>query len=257
MLLAHIAAFLNHQVEDKDAPQLPSCTCLQNPAQPWVRFSRAVALCLHFTSLCHGLESSFKERAHCLCLLSCKNHTRNICCEILESSCLVDFVAQPVKNPPAMQETWVRFLGWEDLLEKGKAAHSSILAWRIPWTIHSVGRKESETTERLSLSLSELFMAAEKVWYSSLLRAQNWMSVLFIVFFFLISSHTRALATWALGLYINIYLWDRPTAQRNVYWMKLKETKIWMLLMNKGFPNRIFLRCVLNKDDSVWSLSLE
>ena len=40
--------------------------------------------------------------------------------------------AQLVKNPPAMQETWVRFLGWEDPLEKGKATHSSILAWRIP-----------------------------------------------------------------------------------------------------------------------------
>ena len=37
-----------------------------------------------------------------------------------------------VKNPPAMQETWVRSLGWEDPLEKGKATHSSILAWRIP-----------------------------------------------------------------------------------------------------------------------------
>ena len=36
-----------------------------------------------------------------------------------------------VKNPPAMQETWVRSLGWEDSLEKGKATHSSILAWRI------------------------------------------------------------------------------------------------------------------------------
>ena len=39
------------------------------------------------------------------------------------------------KNPPAMQETWVRSPGWEDLLEKGKATHSSILAWRIPWTV--------------------------------------------------------------------------------------------------------------------------
>ena len=44
-------------------------------------------------------------------------------------------VAQLVKNPPAKQETWVRSLGWEDLLEKGKATHSSILAWRIPWTV--------------------------------------------------------------------------------------------------------------------------
>ena len=44
-------------------------------------------------------------------------------------------VGQLVKNPPAMWETWVRSLGWEDPLEKGKATHSSILAWRIPWTV--------------------------------------------------------------------------------------------------------------------------
>ena len=40
-----------------------------------------------------------------------------------------------IKNPPAMWETWVQFLGWEDPLEKRKATHSSILAWRIPWTV--------------------------------------------------------------------------------------------------------------------------
>ena len=44
-------------------------------------------------------------------------------------------VAQLVKNPPAMWETWVRSLGWEDPLEKGMTAHSSVLAWRIPWTL--------------------------------------------------------------------------------------------------------------------------
>ena len=44
-------------------------------------------------------------------------------------------VTQLVKNPPAMREIWVQSLGWEDPLEKGKATHSSILAWRIPWTI--------------------------------------------------------------------------------------------------------------------------
>ena len=43
-------------------------------------------------------------------------------------------VAQLVKNPPVVRETWVRALGWEDPLEKGKATHSSILIWRIPWT---------------------------------------------------------------------------------------------------------------------------
>ena len=45
------------------------------------------------------------------------------------------FVAQLVKNPPAMQETWVRSLGWEDPLEKGKATNSSILAWKIPGVV--------------------------------------------------------------------------------------------------------------------------
>ena len=48
-------------------------------------------------------------------------------------------VAQLVKNPSAMGETWVQSLGWEDPLEKGTATHSTILAWRIPWTIESMG----------------------------------------------------------------------------------------------------------------------
>ena len=45
------------------------------------------------------------------------------------------FAAQLVKNLPAMWETWLQSLGWEDPLEKGKATHSSILAWKIPWTL--------------------------------------------------------------------------------------------------------------------------
>ena len=53
-------------------------------------------------------------------------------------------MAQLVKNPPAMQETWVRPLGWEDLLEKGKATNSSVLAWRIPWTVESMGSQGVE-----------------------------------------------------------------------------------------------------------------
>ena len=43
-------------------------------------------------------------------------------------------MAQTVKNPPAMWETWVQSLGWEDTVEKEMAIHPSILAWRIPWT---------------------------------------------------------------------------------------------------------------------------
>ena len=44
----------------------------------------------------------------------------------------ISLVAQTVKNPPSMQETWVRSLGWEDTLEEGMATHSRIVAWRIP-----------------------------------------------------------------------------------------------------------------------------
>ena len=72
-------------------------------------------------------------------------------------------VAQTVKNLSAVQETWFWSLGWEDPLKKGMATHSSILAWRIPWTEEPRGyspwsRKELDTTEWLTLSLSFHFV---------------------------------------------------------------------------------------------------
>ena len=62
-------------------------------------------------------------------------------------------LAQRVKNLPAVRETWVQSLGWEDPLKKEMATHSSILACRIPWTedlggLQSMGRKELDTTEK-------------------------------------------------------------------------------------------------------------
>ena len=66
------------------------------------------------------------------------------------SSISASLVAQLVKNLLAMRETWVQSLSWEDPL-KGKATHSSILAWRIPWTVQSMGSQESDRTEQLSL----------------------------------------------------------------------------------------------------------
>ena len=67
-------------------------------------------------------------------------------------------MAQTVKRLSAMQETQVRSLGWEDPLEKKMAAHSSILAWKIPWTAElgrllSMGSKELDTTERLHFTI--------------------------------------------------------------------------------------------------------
>ena len=61
-------------------------------------------------------------------------------------------MAQMINNLPAMQETWVPSLGQDDSMEKGMATHSSVLAWRIPWTeepgrLQSVGLKESDMIE--------------------------------------------------------------------------------------------------------------
>ena len=61
-------------------------------------------------------------------------------------------VTYEVKNPPEMRETQVQSLSWEDLLEKGMATHSSILAWRIPWTeepgeLQSMGLQRVNTIE--------------------------------------------------------------------------------------------------------------
>ena len=61
-----------------------------------------------------------------------------------------------VKNPPAIQETWVQSLGQEDPLEKGKATHSSILAWRTPrteawWaTVHGIAKNQTQLSDKLS-----------------------------------------------------------------------------------------------------------
>ena len=67
-----------------------------------------------------------------------------------------------VKNTPAMQETQVQSLGWEDPLEERMATHFSTLAWRIPWTeepsgLQSTGSKESDTAERAYTHMLDLF----------------------------------------------------------------------------------------------------
>ena len=64
----------------------------------------------------------------------------------------VSQVAQTVKNLPAMQQTCVRSLGWEDPLEKGMATHSTILPWRIPWTEEPDGLQSTRVTRELGMT---------------------------------------------------------------------------------------------------------
>ena len=78
-----------------------------------------------------------------LCLL----HWRQI---LYHGVTWASLVVQLVKNPPGKWDTGVQSLGWEDPVEKGKATHSSILAWRIHGLCSSWGHKESDTTEQLS-----------------------------------------------------------------------------------------------------------
>ena len=66
------------------------------------------------------------------------------CKSIFKGHSVASLEAQMVKNPPAVWETWVRSLGWEDPLEKGMATHSSILAWRNPWTDRLVGQRRTQ-----------------------------------------------------------------------------------------------------------------
>ena len=83
--------------------------------------------------------------------------TVNLLISVSFAICVASLVAQMVKSLPAMQETQVWSLGWGDTLEKGMATHSSILAWRIPWT-EETGRlslwdhKESAMIKRLTLT---------------------------------------------------------------------------------------------------------
>ena len=85
-------------------------------------------------SLCPNSFIHLCEIHPCFCTWM---HTTAVCSFLLLWSIPLraSLVAQLVKNPPAMRETWVQSLGQEDLLEKGKATHSSILAWRIQWTV--------------------------------------------------------------------------------------------------------------------------
>ena len=76
--------------------------------------------------------SSHLSSLLCISHLRAKVKHKNTIMSLHEYTSLV---AQLVKNPPAMWETWVWYLGWEDPLEKGKATQSSILAWRISWTV--------------------------------------------------------------------------------------------------------------------------
>ena len=117
----------------------PHPQCGQTPSgKPWtagLRHSRPVRK-LPLPTSEGDLQQSLRDRSprH-----SSRIPTKGMQFGGLHPTRRASLMAQLVKNPPAMLETWVQSLGWEDPLEKGMATCSSILAWRIPWTVESTG----------------------------------------------------------------------------------------------------------------------
>ena len=131
------------------APESPGQPSLPRPPDTPTQAMGGTALMVPFT--CHvgppniaprGLEGplcgppAWLPWAQALWLCVAQK-TQQPCCQAFKFLLLTraSLVPQLVKNLPTACETWVQSLGWEDALEKGKATHSSILAWRIPWTV--------------------------------------------------------------------------------------------------------------------------
>ena len=122
--------------------------------------------CGHHNFYVGQLAASVRtESAHCICRASAPVGIFLVLSPRAQASC----IAQSGKHLCAMQETWVQLLGWEDPLEKGKAAHSRILAWRISWTeelgkLQCLGSQESDMTYHC---LSFLFPICTRVCVST------------------------------------------------------------------------------------------
>ena len=97
----------------------------ENPHILLIHSPKPLMVCITMKHLSHNHEAFELRKEYCI---------YNIVIQQLDF-----LVAQLVKNLPAMQETWVPSLGWEDPLEKEKATHFSTLAWRIPWNVQSMG----------------------------------------------------------------------------------------------------------------------
>ena len=118
-----------------------------------------------------GLEAYFWETQRAVGNrdYTLKGHTQNLSCSGTQGwsnnlkGAWASLAAEMVKNLPPMQETWAQSLGWEDPLEEGMATHSSILAWRIPWTeepggLWSIGSQTASVRQRLKLLHAHAFI---------------------------------------------------------------------------------------------------
>ena len=120
--------------------------------------------------------------------------------------CWASLVPQMVKNLPSMQETWVRSLGWEDPLEKGMATHSSLLAWRIPWTqepgeIQSMGLQRVGHSYVTNTFTFHFFRQRETLDVSSTKKRRKLIAILNLPRFYMVASLWESRAPTCLAPY--------------------------------------------------------
>ena len=119
----------------------------------------------------------------------------------------INFYMHALVNPPAMWETWVWSLGWEDPLEKGKATHSSILAWRIPWTLQATGSQRLGHNWATFIStLVQLYFALNFDWS----HLTNFNVLLNCSFSWALFSIYQNVIIWNAGIYSisNLPFWE-------------------------------------------------
>ena len=121
-----------------------------------------------YSMWCASLDGRgvWKRMDTCICM------AESLCCSPETTTTLLisytkkraSLVAEMIQSPPAVQETWVRSLGWEDPLEKEMPTHSSILAWRIPWTEEPGGLQSMESQSWTQLSDFTFTNKKFKIW---------------------------------------------------------------------------------------------
>ena len=157
------------------------------------------------------------------------------------------------KNPPAMRETWVQSLGWEDPLEKGTAPHSSILAWRIPWTeepggYSPWGHREQDTTTRLWQMMRECL--SSKCWVNTL-------SLFFCKYtapvFRTVRSARRA------KIYLKQYSWKRGLGETGWRWRSSPEDtwELWKMATCPAEQIGLFCVCSIRCGGCLLLVALE
>ena len=165
-------------------------------------------------------------------------------------------VAQMVKNPPAVQETWVQSLGWEDPLEKGMATHSNILAWRISWTEES-GRLQFTGSQRVRHDWATSNTVCLHVWFLKtscpISSSSTWELQRHIL-----GPHPRPIYQESLGMWFSNLCFNKLSI---LFWYTLKFEEIWSMGDNFTWidmPNQLDQNsvCVLKSPELLKSFAV-